>query len=161
VIIVSDSSPLVVLSLVDCLWLLDDLFNEVLIPRKVYEEATIEGKQGAESIARWATGKIAEASSSNLVSDGTITLDAGESEAITLYKDKSADYLLIDERKGRKVAADMGIKITGSLGILVAAKKKGLIQTIKPFIQKLRQTNQRFSEQLLNDILTLAGENEQ
>jgi predicted nucleic acid-binding protein len=157
-IVVSDCSPLVTLALVDKLWLLDKLFSTVLIPQKVYEEATVKGKPCAEKISAWAQGKISTASNSQLIRAENITLDPGESEAITLYKDKDADFLLIDERQGRKVAESLKLRIIGSLGILVAAKKRALIDSVSISIDILRQTNQRFSDEVYNTALRQAGE---
>jgi predicted nucleic acid-binding protein len=55
-----------------------------------------------------------------------LALHKGEAEAITLYKEKSADFLLIDEKKGRKVAEYYDVKIIGTIGLLLKAKQEGL-----------------------------------
>jgi len=65
---------------------------------------------------------------------------------------------LIDERKGRQIAQNMGIRITGTLGILLQAKKLGLIENIKPLLDKLITENIRISEPLYNSILEQASE---
>jgi predicted nucleic acid-binding protein len=85
-------------------------------------------------------------------------LDKGESEAITLYKESSADILLIDERRGRKLAKEMNVNIIGSLGILLKAKVEGLIDRIKPSIEILRHSNIRITEDLYAFILQQSGE---
>ncbi|RZD14409.1 MAG: DUF3368 domain-containing protein [Candidatus Acidulodesulfobacterium ferriphilum] len=64
-----------------------------------------------------------------------ICLGQGELEAIALCKAINADFLIIDDRLARKAASANNIKITGSLGILLSAKKKGYINTIKPCIE--------------------------
>jgi predicted nucleic acid-binding protein len=85
-------------------------------------------------------------------------LGKGETEAIALYWEKSADYLLVDEDKGRRFAKNNGITVIGSLGILLLAKEKRLITSVRPFIQILRASNIRIAEFLYQSILRLAKE---
>jgi predicted nucleic acid-binding protein len=157
-IVICDASPLVALSLCDKLDLLDAIFQEVVVPITVYREASMEGKPESDKIAAWAQGKVQKAASQPLVQAVNISLDAGESEAITLYWEKSADFLLIDEKRGRRIAAQEGIKIIGTLGLLLLAKDKGLVSAIKPFLDKLLNSPIRLSDTLYRDILNLAIE---
>ena len=85
-------------------------------------------------------------------------LGMGESEAMTLYLEKNADFLLIDERKGRKIASYNNINTVGSLGILLMAKQKGLISAVKPLLNSLQQSNTRISDALYKKTLELAEE---
>ena len=85
-------------------------------------------------------------------------LGQGEIEAIVLYKTMNADYLLIDDNRARKVARLNHIIVTGSLGILMLAKQKGLILQVKPYLDRLQQTNIRISTQLIRRTLTLVNE---
>ena len=75
-----------------------------------------------------------------------------------LYKHLQADYLLIDEKAGRKVAKLNHVKIIGSLGVLIEAKQKGIIPLLKPHIEVLRLSKAHFSDELLDYALAAAGE---
>ena len=103
--------------------------------------------------------KTRPASNANLVSLLTVELHPGEAEAIALALEMTADRLLIDERDGRKLARQLGLRLTGVLGVLLRAKKTGRIQAIKPEIEALR-TKARFfvASHLETAILAEAGE---
>ncbi|GAB2497678.1 DUF3368 domain-containing protein [Algoriphagus taiwanensis] len=88
----------------------------------------------------------------------SISLDKGESSAIALCLEKNNPLLIIDDLKGRKFAQNLGIKVTGTLGIFILAKGKGLIPSIKPILEKVKKTDFRFSKSLENKILSLCNE---
>lgn len=85
--------------------------------------------------------------------------DAGEATSIALASELSDCLLIVDESKGRRVAKEMGIEITGSLGSMIAAKEKGIIHPVKPILDKVKRTNFRISNDLENKILHLVNEN--
>lgn len=81
-------------------------------------------------------------------------LDAGEAEAIGLAVESAAELLLMDERLGRDVARHLGIACLGTVGVLVAAKRKGLIPAIKPYLDTLRdRVGFRISDALYRRVL--------
>jgi predicted nucleic acid-binding protein len=157
-LIVTDSSPLVALAIVGQLELLDKIFAHVLIPETVYREATEEGKPGAAEIAAWGSDKVNKVKDQNTVDAFMTSLDPGESEAMALYEEQKADYLLIDEKKGRKTALVKGMNVIGSIGVLLRAKQDGLISSVKPFVEQLRNSTVYFSDSLLDLALSRAGE---
>jgi predicted nucleic acid-binding protein len=157
-IIVCDSSPLVALSLCKGLRFLDLLFKDVIVPQNVYNEINEAGKPEMGTITAWAKGKVQRAGNMQMLQALGLSLDAGESEAIALYWEKSGDLLLIDEQKGRRIAARNSIKIIGTLGILLLAKRKGRIKTIKFPIELLRRSSIRISDRLYQKALEMAGE---
>ena len=84
--------------------------------------------------------------------------DAGETEAMLLYKQLAADKLLIDDKRGRKVAKINQISTIGSLGILLVAKEKGLIAEVAPLLQQIEQSDIYLSPDLIATVIELAGE---
>lgn len=157
-IIICDSSPLIALSIINQLDLLDKLFGEVYVPLSVFSEVAFESKPEAHRIELWAKGKVVSATDEPLRQSFSLLLDVGESEAMALYFEKKADYLLIDEKKGRRIAAYNHINIVGSLGILLLSKRKGLISSVAPLLDIIQQSYIRISDELYRKTLQLAGE---
>lgn len=96
-------------------------------------------------------------SNEELIKNLSDSLDKGESAAISLALEIKADYLAIDERAGREIAKKLGLKIIGLLGILVRAKKLGVIQKVKPILNLLINNanfyiHQNLYDQVLGDI---------
>jgi predicted nucleic acid-binding protein len=157
-LIVCDSSPLIALAKCGKLNILDSLFDKVLIPEQVCHEFSVSGKPEAAVIAAWARGKTDKPGDANLSKANTLSLGPGETAAIALYWERSADFLLIDERKGRRIAAQNGINIIGIAGILLAAKNKGLIGAVKPFLDLLLNSSYYISDSLYRIALKSANE---
>ncbi len=133
-IAVADSSSLIALSICNRLDLLNMFFDKIVMPQAVYNELTLNNKPESEKLRNYLSNKISKENIGEyLLND--ICLGRGELEAIALCKVINADFLIIDDRLARKDASANNIKITGSLGILLSAKKKGYINTIKPCIE--------------------------
>ncbi len=156
-IVVADASPLVALAICDSLEILDKLFDEVKVSPEVYEEVIVGGKFGATQLKEYLQGKIINLDLNSFVIEGS-SLDKGELSSIALYKYLQADYLLIDEKAGRRVAKMNHIKVIGSLGVLIEAKKKGILQFLKPHIEILRSSQIYFNPTLLDYTLKLVNE---
>lgn len=75
-----------------------------------------------------------------------------------LYKQLNADKLLIDDRRGRKIAKINKIQTIGSLGVLLAAKNKGLLAAVLPSLLKLNKSSIFISPDVIQTVLDLAGE---
>jgi predicted nucleic acid-binding protein len=134
------------------------LFDTVYIPKAVYDELNVPGKPEFDSIAAWVKGKIVHAINMPLINALRVTLDPGESEAISLYWEKQADYLLIDEKRGRAIARAGGVKIVGTAGILLLAKGQSLIPEIKSSLDMLIRNDFRISDLLYHQLLQKTGE---
>jgi len=157
-LIVSDTSPIIALALCGKLNLLDKLFGQVCIPQAVFNELAIHDKPKSREIIKWANKKVIPAKNRTTISALSLNLDLGESEALSLYWEINADFLLIDEKRGRIIAIRNGIKTIGTIGILLSAKQKGFITLIKPFLDILMNNSFRISDILYHQILERTGE---
>ena len=137
-IVVSDTSPILNLALIGRLDLLPALYNRVLIPPAVHREL-IRSTEAASLIdpdsGSWLG--VASAQDQDRVRRLSGELDAGEAEAIVLALERRADVLLVDERRWRRVATSLGLRVTGLLGVLAEAKRAGLIERVKPVLDDL------------------------
>ncbi len=162
--VVADSSPLVYLARLGHFKVLRVLHQEVLIPPAVWREVGIQGRDYAEGrcLSRaCAEGWIRVTTAANAVvpdDEEFAELDLGEREAIMLALSLSA-LLVIDERDGRAVATRLGLRLTGTLGLLVEAKNRALIPSLRIELDRLLvETNFRCAESLLQKALLEAGE---
>ena len=89
----------------------------------------------------------------------TGVLDKGEAEVIMLAKELKADLVIIDEKLARRYAQKEGLKVTGTLGILLKAKKLGLINAVKPLLNDMLDNGIWLNPMLIEEVLALAGEN--
>ena len=124
-IVVSDTTPLISLLKIDRIDLLERLFGQVLIPQAVFDELTADERFQLEADQirqrRFVIVKAVQNPESASILKRATGLDQGESEAIVLTDELNADLLLMDEAKGRAVSFQMGIKIMGTIGVLMAA----------------------------------------
>ena len=139
-ILVADCSALVALSVCGSLNLLEQLFASVVVPETVYLEATRPDKKQAQALKTFLQGKVRQVNLEAYVFLDAFA-DAGETEAMLLYKQLAADKLLIDDKRGRKVAKINQISTIGSLGVLLVAKEKGLIAEVAPLLQQIEQSD--------------------
>lgn len=163
-VVVADSSPLVYLARLGHFDLLRTLHGEIVIPTAVWQEVAVDGAHlmegrslAAARKADWA--KVEPVTLADLAAFPVLAeLDDGEGEAIALAVRLNA-LLIIDEREGREVATRLGLRLTGTLGLLIEAKNQGLIESLGTEINRLMETtNFRCSAGLLNDALREAGE---
>jgi len=157
-IIVSDTSPITNLLKIGRVSLLQQIFKEIIIPNGVYEELIkIPNQKSQIENTKWI--KKQDSKNKEFINELLKILDRGESESIALAIELKADYLLIDEKKGRKIANEYGITITGLLGALRRAKLKGYLEKVKPILDQLREeTGFRIHQNLYKEILKDVGE---
>lgn len=158
-VVVSDTSPVVCLSHLNKLKLLEELFEQVLIPGSVYDELFDSKIIKKDFLQINPFFKIKSPVNRNLVNKLKKQLDIGESEAIALSIEEKPEFLLIDESLGREIALLYHLSIKGTLGILLLAKERSLIDEIKPLINKLQmEINFRINPSLLQLVLQKANE---
>jgi uncharacterized protein len=156
-LIVADTSALIALAACDSLPLLDHLFTDVRVPLAVLRECTVPGKPETGRLEAYLRERVVEVDLQEFVI-AVSGLGQGELEAMALYKRLHAERLLVDDYRARKVAYLNGIEVVGSLGVLLRAKESGLITKIRPLIVEIQAAGVRYGEQLVKEVLRLAGE---
>ncbi|MCF8370264.1 MAG: DUF3368 domain-containing protein [Bacteroidales bacterium] len=159
-VVVSDTSIITGLLAINKLSILAELFDQVLISVAVYTELSCL-KDFGYNLDPLQQDWLKRSRVKDLVELDVLLnkLDLGEAESILLAIDNQADYLLIDEKKGRRIATEYGIKVMGLLGILIQAKRSGLISALKPELELLRSKLEfRLSPNLINEALAAVGE---
>ena len=158
-IVVSDTSPISNLLQIGEIELLRRIFDKIVIPTQVFAEiCRIESHK--EFLIKQDWIETAPLSNENLKKILLNDLDSGEAEAIALAVELKADYLLIDEIKGRQIAESYGIKVTGIIGVLIKAKEAGLIAEVKPYLQKsVNDAGFWLNPKLIEKILEIVKEN--
>lgn len=158
--IVSNTGPLVALAVIDRLDILNRLFEQVMVPEAVHFELLEGGARqagvAAYQQAQWIkTGKLTAPLDPLLDS----VLDTGEASAIQLARENSVDLVLIDERKGRKIAREIyNLRVIGSARILVEAKRRGHLDNVEDAITAMRQQGYWLHDNIIKAILKEAGE---
>lgn len=159
-IVVSDTTAITHLAKIGSLNLLRNLYSEILIPEAVYSELSQVNKTqpGALQVlnAKWI--KVVKIRNQNVADKLSKKLDLGEAEAIALSIELKSDVLIIDEVAGRSIAKKLGRNIIGMVGVLLDAKNKGHIQSVKPYLDKLRTTGFRLSEDIYQLALKMSHE---
>ncbi|KIM11775.1 MAG: hypothetical protein KU38_06300 [Sulfurovum sp. FS08-3] len=152
--IIGDSSALVALATMDRLELLEKIFDTIYVPQAVYDEVTITQKPQSSKLKIFLANRVKKVE----LDISKMGLGQGELEAIRLYKDMNADFLLIDDKRAKSFAQLNGVNVIGSLGVLILAKEKNFISSIKDDLEKLQNSNLFISKHLLETILREFGE---
>lgn len=156
--IVSNTTPLISLLKISCLETLYGLYSEIIIPQAVYEEIE-EGrnKKCYQNLSDLHWIKIQNIKGKHL-RDHFWDLDAGEAETIILASEIDADIVIMDEKLGRTYAKHAGLKVTGTIGVLIKAKKSGLIKKIKPLLIELKEKDVWISDRLITEVCKIVDE---
>lgn len=149
-VVIADTSTLILFKKIENFELLKSVYISIIVTPEV---ATEFGK----SLPKW----IKTQSVTNIKYQALLELqlDKGEASAITLATEIDGALLLLDDLKARKLAKKLGLKFTGTLGIIHKAKEMGVIEKIKPLIDKLLETDFRISQTVVSELLKLNNEN--
>lgn len=160
--VVSNSSPIIHLAKIGKLSLLREYFNTIMVPESVFKECVAEGKdrKEVEAIKKAEWIRVAEVQDKKLVKLLQSSLDDGESEAIALSLESGADLILLDDSdaSAREKARIYGLTVTGTLGVLLRAKKDRKISSLKENIIKLRDSGFWVSDFVEERLLEASGE---
>lgn len=156
---IADSGPLICLARINQLELLPRLFTRILVPLEVWNEVTVkgQGRAGAHEVSQ-VTWMDIQTPDPQLVKPLSILVDAGEAEAIALAQTVEDCTILLDDARARKIAQRLNIKQIGTIGLLLRAKRRGLIETIKPHIDSLIENGIYIRRELIDAVLKDAGE---
>lgn len=155
-LVVADSSPLIILSRVGVLHVLTARFDEVVVPSVVWDEV-VGVRAGAPGVAELLSADWILVDDRSLP-DTDLGLDPGETSAILLAEAIGADVLLIDERAGRAVAVGRGLAVRGTLGLLVQARRAGHLPALRPVLDALVAEGFRLSPVLVEEALLRVDE---
>ncbi|HEV8629188.1 MAG TPA: DUF3368 domain-containing protein [Thermoanaerobaculia bacterium] len=157
--VVCDTGPLIALSLIDHLPILHQLFGRVLVPRAVLDEVSAGGAErpGSQAILGTEWFEILD----DVKPDPLLAaeLGAGEAAAIASAYEVGARLLLLDDRKARRIAIGAyKLKVIGSAGVLVFAKRAGAIPAVRPLLYAMVARGYYLSQRLVDQTTSAAGE---
>lgn len=155
-IVVTDAGPLIYLAGGGQLRLLRVLYDRVVVPRIVFDEVTVAG-EGLVGSSEVASADWLEVIDRVADPDLLDALDAGEAAAIPLAQELGA-VLLVDDGAARAVASERGIAVVGSLGVLLAAKRRGHLEAVEPVLDRMVLLGMFVAPALRAHVLALAGE---
>ncbi len=149
-VVISDTCTLIIFQKIEEFDLLNKVYGDLLTTPEIAEEY-------GEKLPHWI--KIEAASDKKYQEFVETQVDRGEASAIALAKEYEDVLLILDDLRARKLANRLNLKVTGALGIIVKAKQKGLVEKVKPLLDKPLLTNFRVSEKIIEEILGLNNEN--
>ena len=148
-VIISDTSCFIILSKIDKLDILKQVYGEVTTTVDIANEY-------GESLPEWV--RVIEVNDKNRQALLEMQIDKGESSAIALALGISNSSLILDDYKARKVADQLKIPFTGTIGIIIKAKRLGHISLVKPVLERIKQSDFRISDEIEAQALREAGE---
>lgn len=161
--IVCNSSPIINLSKINRLDLIEKIYKQIIIPCAVFDELVVKGNtkdhvSEIKSLIDIDVIIVKKVKNLGLINLLRKDLDYGESEAIALAQEIKADLIILDEKDARDIASIYDLKKTGFLGILIKAKEKGFVNSVKENIDLAINEGFWIDDNLYNFILTKIDE---
>ncbi len=147
--VIPDTSCLILLTKIGEIEILNRLFDNVIVSTHVNIEF-------GEMLPPWVS--IKSPRNHHYQELLMLEIDKGEASAIALHFETDNSILVLDDLKARKLGDKLKIDFTGTFGIILRAKKVGIIKSVKPILDKIKNTNFRFSEKIFDIVLKQAGE---
>ena len=148
-LIIADTSCFIILSNIGELNILQLLYKQIITTTEIAQEF-------GENLPDWVEiVTVSDKAKQELLE---MQVDKGEASAIALALESENPFLIIDDNKARKLARNLKLNHTGTIGIIIAAKRKGIIDSIKPILEKIKATNFRISIDLELQALLQANE---
>jgi len=149
IVVITDTSCLIILEKIALLSVLHQLFAFVLTTPEIAREY-------GSTLPEWI--KVVSVKDKSLQKKLSLMVDKGEASAIALAHEIENKYLITDDMEARKLAVKLGFSIIGTLGVLLRAKQESYITLVKPFIEQMKQTDFRASDDLYQTVLRKANE---
>lgn len=161
-LVAADASPLIGLASAGAFHLLRGLFGEIAVTAQVRDEVLAGGElPGASELANAIRDGWIKVKHIGTEAPSLRDLDAGEASTLTLAVSHDGPCLvLMDELAGRSYAGALGLRVTGLAGVLLAAKKAHLVDSVRPFFERLEKSNFRLSTAIVRAVFQQAGEAE-
>ena len=157
--VIVNSTPIIALSKVGLLQLLREMYGEVTIPQAVYDEVTRKNDVAKKEIINspWIhRERVADNSARRMY---MAKLHDGEVEVMMLAQEHGPDHLVvIDDNAARKTAEYLGLRLTGTVGVIIRAKELGLVDSVMSIVRKMESSGIYFSDGLMDRVRRLAGE---
>lgn len=157
--IIVNSTPLIALAKANKLEILKGMYEHIIIPEAVYREVTEKddvAAQRIEAAREWIEVRKVDSSLDRRMYKAK--LHDGEVEVMLLAQEIRADAVIIDDGAARKTAEYLGLPLTGTLGVMIKAKQRGLLETVMPAVQQMEQNGIFFSKEVKEKIRKLSNE---
>ncbi len=157
---ICNTGPLIALSMIDRIDILRHLFKLIAVPEAVHKEI-LEGGITNAGLANYRKIKWIKVMTLSSPADPLLrtSLDSGEAAVIELARELNANFVLIDERKARKIARTVyGLHVIGSARVLVEAKRRGLLRNVGAALQAMRDGGYWIGDSIVDVALKKAGE---
>lgn len=154
--VLANMTPLIALANIDRLELLHNLYGTIIVPQTVMDEIIREPARQRVQNSSWIRVEaIQDLSQRDYF---RARLHAGEVDVMILAREQKADLVIMDDDAAKKTAKFLGLKVTGTLGVLLKAKREGYLEKVEPVINELIRDGLFISDTIKEYVMTEAGE---